>query len=775
MEPEDRAAKLANRLVGIYELQGANPKLRLPQFLQFEVEGGLRYPASPDAERPNELISGAFDISPDDSSLLLDCDWFDGGSRRFSGNGFRPDGNSLTADGRFTKFMLEGKYEYRRITSEQFAAARAAKPTLPATGIDTKSVPTQPDVVAALKRLKPGERYAIALTGDVAPGATDRAKFARFGTPVVSKEQLVFRAAFDRGDATKGDGNGLEGIVGGEFGSLSTLLRTGAVVPDGPPRGARPEPKQNQLEEPQAKRSRWIAALMDHEPDPQLLHIDRDGLVIATGIVEEAGHGRQPMILSIPPRTRPGDDRWNVVAIAQEVVPTSAKLTKSLTNIRFPYQLDETIGFFTTVEPLVHVQNDGSSETYRFTTLPALGGLADGEAIAEIVDLNRTSGAMILRARLKGPKVTPANDEAIWLGQPLRGQGAWNLILREGTVLPDFAAFSPRVVDPRIVRMESDRTLLSCRLRRDGEQEPGGGALIAAWFDASVFVSHVWGTASLDNRELRVEQFFSAPSGELCVLAQGTGPQKFQRLMTVWDFASFDDATKAKENPIEKRVAEGNQPPPHIQQLMKSTKPRGPNPPPIYWQPALFQVPAEERRLSRGSSGGGILSHLRFVRFLDPKDATSRQAPKLKETDVLASLGDPAPGLPKGSKLTYIRHYDGQILIAEIGPGENKLACWEVEKQVRNTAAGNESSLSPKVLLAAVGQTIEIRPGDRRRIARLDFDPAHGITPARSGNLELPEMALLTIGFEDGSEGVVAVRTSKGQFIPPTQRPVGTN
>jgi len=767
-DPEARAEQMTKRLIGTYELQGANPRIRLPRFLQFDEEGALRYVATPDSQRPREMMTGEFEVSVDDGSLLLTCDWFEGGSRRFSGAGFRPDGKSLTSAGGYSRFTLDARYEYRRLTPAEFAAARASE-------AGPEESPSQPEVLTAIKRLKAGERLALALTGDLVPGAPDQARYVRFGQPVGAAEHVVFPAVLDRGKVDRRDEQGPEGLIGGEFGRLTVLLRTGTPVPDGPARGLLPEFQPTLLETPLPRRSRWIASLTTQDSDTHLLSVDKNGFVVTSGLVEETGRDTQPLLVSIAKQTRSTDPPFQIVAIARDSVTVANRKSRPIDALRFPEynSAEQMVRFLTTTPAIEEVENSIGSETYRFNTVASLPGMRPGEEVVEILEWRRTGGNVAFRARLRGTDVTDATDEGLWCRNVSGQREPWRLVLREGATPPDFVTVSPRIVDPRILDVATDRILVHCRLRTAEETEPGGGALIVAWKDLDL-VSHVWGSASTDNRNLTVEKFFRSETGEVWahVRSHGARNANLDGLITICNLADYDSAAKARSRPIAERVAEGNQPPPHVQQMLKSTKPRGPNPPPIYWHLGLEQVPAEARRLTRGHIGK-VASHAVFVQFLNPKDANSRLAPKLIETDCFCRIGDPAPGRPQGTALTAILDFDGRWLMGRIGSTQDDVACWEVEKVVRSNSSGTVSTTSALVLVASVGQTIEVRPGDRRRIRRVDLDPRHGVCPNHGGILELPELIVFRLEFEDGTEGIFVQRTSTGEFIPPEKRPAG--
>jgi hypothetical protein len=783
---EERAKRMTRQLVGHWRLEGDGKNVRLPPLLQFEADGTLRYPASEDAERPNELVAGSFEISPDDAALRLDCDWFIDASNSFGGGRFRPDGKALTPDGRYARFILNQKHTFVRVTPAEFAAIASAKPVVAASRYGGANSPAQPEIVEALHRLKAGDRLAIALTGDVAPGTSDQARYGRFGTPVGSGACLAFSATLDRGsDPAVKDGNGKEGIFGGEFGRMTTLLRTGTAIPDGPARGAHPLPDLTRFEVAAPTRNRWIDSLFTPRSDTKFLSVGNQGLVLASGSVTEANRGRESLLVSITPQVSSADDSFHVFAIGHDTVAVSASPgNRPIDTIRFVHGEGSSFGFLTSESPLTLVSSGNESPTYSFDVLPSLPGLASGETLAEIVDLQIDESWLALHGRVRGTGVTASNDDAIWCGN----RGRLRLAVREGNVPPDFVTIAPKIVEPRLLAVdgsESGLTSISCRLRTGEETQPGGGTLLSATLEGTL-VAHVWGSSSLHNRDVSVEHFVGSDWAQ--ILVSTNNQTKRRGLIRISDRGSADQIIAAQRRTIAERTRLGNTPSASIRKALMSKAPRGPNPPPLTWRIGQIFVPAEERRLTRtGVSSEGIeevmsVEHAYFavgegpfVRYHNPKEAKPIPATIGGNIPFVCLLDVSAPGLPVGTRLTSIEHFDNRWLIGELNGIPTARGVWEVETSGAGSTGENAPPLSALVLVGATGQTIEARPGDRRRIASIGFNPRRAVCNEPTGDFrQLPEVTVFTLAFDDGSEGIFVQRTAARQFVPVEQRPLGT-
>jgi hypothetical protein len=206
--------------------------------------------------------------------------------------------------------------------------------------------------------------------------------------------------------------------------------------------------------------------------------------------------------------------------------------------------------FLTSESPLTLVSADNASPTYSFDVLPSLPGLASGETLAEIVDLQIDGSWLALHGRVRGTGVTASNDDAIWCGN----RGKLRLAAREGDVPPDFVTISPKIVEPRLLVVdgsESGLTSISCQLRVGDEIQPGGGAFLSATLDGTL-VAHVWGSSSLHNRDVTVEHFVGRDWAQIVV---STNNQTKRRgLIRVSDRGSAAQIIAAQRRTIAERT-----------------------------------------------------------------------------------------------------------------------------------------------------------------------------------------------------------------------------
>ena len=704
-DEESLSDRIASRLIGRYELQGTDPRVKMPKVLVFGKDGALHYSTGPGAAKPG-MTEGSFDVL-DDGSLSLNCEEYfvDGGNSNFRIKG---DAKDLTPDKRYKKFTLGGKFEYGRVDAA-----------------NSKIALEKPAALHNEVELKPGVLTAIALRGEAAPGCKDGAKYTAFGSPVINEQgEIAFRAQLDK-DVVEGRSSN-EGIFGGKAGAVRLWMRTGTDLPDELPRGLKPEPRQS-IDAPKTVKNRyvqWLGKRDDSVTPPtdwrEMLALSSEGTALFTAVVHHADGSQRRAIFSASATPSAFENSWHVVAIEGDAVPATRGGKVVLDVMRFVNLIEgdirESEAWFLSGNKPQLVRAMWAE--YGVRPELKLTGLAPGESISEVLDFVVKAQHAAVKARIIGAGVTEANDEAIWL---LKGN-TMGLVLREGEAAPDFTGKALTVDSPTILGPSTEGVLIRVKLRDGATAEDGAIILCKPGIKA---VTRVWGKHSTLNRNVKVASIewsgndAAGPMDVSVVIAQ--------TLSNGAEIGGLHVVDAGIGN-----LADLSQP---LSERMKREKfPSFRNPLGLANRAV---IPAQER---------GLLT------------MQAKSGPRWTQCPI--KVGDPAPGMTGYTFAGFTKPLINHVLIASVrssssgGPGTRQ-ALWVVGSKMLGSW--------PTQLVVHEGQTIEVKPGDRRIVAQITpaQEPAHR-TISQWINLE--HVIVVRLAFTDGSEGIFGMKAPRKEL-----------
>jgi hypothetical protein len=438
-------------------------------------------------------------------------------------------------------------------------------------------------------------------------------------------------------------------------------------------------------------------------------------------VVAQPDGSRRRAILSASGSPAAFADSWQVVAVEGDAVPATRGGKPVLGDIRFVNLVEgdvrESEAWFLggTKPQLVRAT---WSEYYVQPELK-LPGLAAGESVGEVLDFVVNSSCAAVKARVTGPGVTEGNDEAVWFIQG----NTTTLVLREGESAPDFTGSEPRLDSLAIIIVGKEGVLVRCKLRVGSASDDGALVLCQAKLKV---VTRVWGKHSTHNQNLVVDRIECVDEIGQSMMAsiiatQTTGGRSVTGLHVV---------SAGMPNVYEFAT-------PLAERMKREKFPRVRNPLGLADRAA---IPAQER---------GLLT------------MPALNGPRWTQLPIKA--GDAAPGISGGTFAGFTTPLVNKTMMATVRTAVGaRQALWFVDSKVLGSWATQ--------LLVHEGQTVEVKPGDRRMVAQVTpaEEPAHRVV-SRWVNRE--EVIVFRLGFTDGSEGVFAIKslaknlTTKGSGV----------